>query len=248
MPSYYNPYSNTSTSAMVLSQEQMQVNAKFIWQYMHNKYGWTLNATAGMLGNIESESTMNPARPQNNAVTNKWYPSAPGYTGDAPAPTTTWYGYGLFQITPYLALTGNRENPYTYGNWAINRGYTFSWANGGTGGKMEAQLDWLMSGAPEKPYYNAAQPSANQAKWYSHGSSPFSAATPAIYGKSTASPEDCARTFYYNLERSAAGTPGTRPTLARKWYDYLSSVLPVPPHDTAKSNFLILAFAAGVIK
>lgn len=244
---YYNPYSNTSTRAMVLSQEQMQVNAKFIWQYMHNKYGWTLNATAGMLANAEAESTINPARPQNNAVNNKWYPSVPGYTGDAPTPTDTWYGFGLFQITPYAAFTGRRENPYTYGNWAMDRGYRFSWATGGTGGKMEPQLDWLMSGAPEHPYYNSADP-GNQAKWYAHGSSPFSAATPAIYGKSTASPEDCARTFYWNMERSGAGTPGTRPTLARKWYDYLASVTPVPPHDTSKSNFLILAYSAGVIK
>ena len=249
MPSYYNPYSPTSTRAMVLNTEQMQTNAKFIWGYMSSKYGWTLNAVSGMLANAQAESTINPARPQNNAVDNGWYPSAPGYTGDAPSPTTTWYGYGLFQITPYLALSGNRENPYTYGNWAMSKGYTFSHANGGTGGGMEVQLDWLMSGAPEKPYYNSAQPTANQAKWYAHSASPFSAPTPAIYGKSTASPEDCARTFYYNLERSAAGTPGNRPELARAWYNYLSGVTPPPPTPSpSKSNFLILAYAAGVIK
>ena len=68
---YNAPYNKTSWRAMVLSQTQMQENAVYIYDYMHNKYNWTLNAVAGMLGNLESESTMNPARPQNNAVNNE---------------------------------------------------------------------------------------------------------------------------------------------------------------------------------
>lgn len=243
MPSYYNPYNPTNRRAMVLTTEQMQTNAEFIWGYMSSKYEWTLNAVAGMLANAQAESTINPARPQNNAVDNGWYPSVPGYTGDAPNPTTTWYGFGLWQITPYAALTGLRENPYTYGNWAMSHGYTFSHADGGTGGQMEPQLDWLMSGAPEHAYYNSAKPHENQAKWYQDERSPLQAKTPAIYGKLTASPEDCARTFYYNFERSDIGTPGNRPELARAWYNYLSGVTP-----PSKTNFLILAYAAGVIK
>ena len=249
MPSYYNPYNPTNRRAMVLNTEQMQTNAKFIWGYMYSKYGWTLNAVAGMLANAQAESTINPARPQNNAVDNGWFPSVPGYTGDAPNPTTTWYGFGLWQITPYAALTGLRENPYTYGNWAMSHGYTFSHADGGTGGQMEPQLDWLMSGAPEHAYYNSAKPHENQAKWYQDERSPLQAKTPAIYGKLTASPEDCARTFYYNFERSDTGTPGSRPELARAWYNYLSGVTPPPPTPSpSKTNFLILAYASGVIK
>lgn len=249
MPSYYNPYNPTNRRAMVLNTEQMQTNAKFIWGYMYSKYGWTLNAVAGMLANAQAESTINPARPQNNAVDNGWFPSVPGYTGDAPNPTTTWYGFGLWQITPYAALTGLRENPYTYGNWAMSHGYTFSHADGGTGGQMEPQLDWLMSGAPEHAYYNSAKPHENQAKWYQDERSPLQAKTPAIYGKLTASPEDCARTFYYNFERSDTGTPGSRPELARNWYNYLSGVTPPPPTPpSSKTNFLILAYASGVIK
>lgn len=256
MSTYHNPYSPNSPSAMVLSQSQMQDNAVFIWEYMYNKYGWTLNAVSGMLGNIESESTMNPARPQNNAVKNGWYPSCPGYTGDAPTPTTTWYGYGLFQVTPYMAFEGKRENPYNFGNWAYQRGYTFSHSSGGTGGGMEVQLDWLMSGAPERTYHNTTVPTSNQAKWYQHGSSPLSAKTPEIYGKLNGSPEDCAKTFYWNLERSGAMSPGSRPALARKWYDFLSGVTPPeppeppePPTPTKrKSNFIILAYGSGLFK
>lgn len=249
MPSYYNPYNPTNRRAMVLNTEQMQTNAEFIWGYMSSKYDWTLNAVAGMLANAQAESTINPARPQNNAVDNGWFPSVPGYTGDAPNPTTTWYGFGLWQITPYAALTGLRENPYTYGNWAMSHGYTFSHSDGGTGGQMEPQLDWLMSGAPEHAYYNSAKPHENQAKWYQDERSPLPAKTPSIYGKLTASPEDCARTFYYNFERSDTGTPGNRPALARNWYNYLSGVTPPPPTpSSSKTNFLILAYASGVIK
>lgn len=216
-----------------------------------------------MLGNIQAESTMNPARPQNNAINNKWYPSCPGYTGDAPVATTTWYGYGLFQITPYAALNGRRYNPYTYGNWAMSRGYTFSWRTGGTGGGMEIQLEWLMSGAPEQRYVNTTE-SANQAKWYQHGSSPNSAPTPAIYGKLTASPEDCCRTFYWNFERSGAGSPGSRPTYARNWYNFLASIdvgggggtdpdpppiepEPDPPKRRRRHSFIIKAYGSGII-
>lgn len=250
MAVYHNPYNPSSWRKMVLSQSQMQDNARFIWGYMKSRYGWTLNAVAGMLGNIEAESTMNPARPQNNAVNNGWYPSCPGYTGDAPTPTTTHYGYGLFQVTPFMALSGRKENPYTFGNWAYQRGYTFSHASGGTAGGMEVQLDWLMSGAPETTYYNKTDPDSNQAKWFQHRSSPLSAKTPAIYGKLTGSPEDCARTFYWNLERSEATATGNRPTLARKWYDYLSGASPEPPPfpKSKKSNFLILAYGSGLIK
>lgn len=228
MSDYYNPYSPTSVSAMQLSEEEMQVNATFIKNYMSANYGWTLSAICGMLGNTQAESLMNPARPQNNAVNNGWYPSAPGYTGNAPNPTTTWYGYGLWQITPYLALSGRRYNPYNYGNWAISNGYTFDHNTGGTGGNMEPQLIWLMSGNPEKNYYNDTEPSSNQRKWYQHSRSPDEASTPAIYGKLTSSPESCAETFYWNFERSGSMDPGNRPALARAWYDYFSGG-PTPP-------------------
>ena len=39
--------------------EQMQVNARYIWAYLQTQ-GWTLNAVAGILGNMQSESAINP--------------------------------------------------------------------------------------------------------------------------------------------------------------------------------------------
>lgn len=258
MPKYYNPYHPTDRRKMVLSQDQMELNAKFIYDYMHTKYGWTLTAICGMLGNIEAESTMNPARPQDNAVNNGWYPSCPGYRGDAPNPTTTWYGYGLFQVTPYMALEGKRYNPYNFGNWAYSNGYTFSHSSGGSGGEMEVQLDWLMSGNPEKAFYNTAQPNNNQQKWYADSRSPIKGiSTPSLYGKLTQSPELCAEVFYWNLERSGALSVGNRPSMARKWYSFLSSYTPSPPEpepptpkppSKSKTNFIIIAYGSGLLK
>lgn len=63
-----------------LNEEQMQNNANIIWSILSG-HGWTLNAVAGMLGNMETESSINPGIWQDLTVG----------TG----------GYGLVQWTPY---------------------------------------------------------------------------------------------------------------------------------------------------
>lgn len=50
-----------------LSLEEMQINATYIYWYLSHR-GWTLNAIAGMLGNMQTESTINPGIWQNLAV------------------------------------------------------------------------------------------------------------------------------------------------------------------------------------
>lgn len=50
-----------------LTESEMQTNARYVWQYFGSQ-GWTLNAVAGMLGNMESESNINPGLWQNQAV------------------------------------------------------------------------------------------------------------------------------------------------------------------------------------
>lgn len=52
-------WGNTFDSSNALSLEQMKINATYIWNYLGNK-GWTKNAVAGMLGNMQSESSINP--------------------------------------------------------------------------------------------------------------------------------------------------------------------------------------------
>lgn len=44
-----------------LSDNEKEINATYIWNYLGSR-GWSLNAVAGMLGNIEHESSINPGR------------------------------------------------------------------------------------------------------------------------------------------------------------------------------------------
>lgn len=96
MPSYYNPESRS------LTVEEMTVNANFILAYLTPK-GWTKNAVCGMLGNMQSESAINPARWQGDNV------------GD------TANGFGLVQWTPatkYLDWVAGK--PWTYNSMEGN--------------------------------------------------------------------------------------------------------------------------------
>ena len=72
---------NTFNSSNYLTYNQMKINAVYIYKALKDK-GWTLNAVAGMLGNMQRESTLNPGIWQNNDVGN------------------TNVGYGLVQWTP----------------------------------------------------------------------------------------------------------------------------------------------------
>ena len=47
-----------------LTQEEMKTNAIYIWDYLGSR-GWSQNAVAGMLGNMQTESTINPGIWQN---------------------------------------------------------------------------------------------------------------------------------------------------------------------------------------
>lgn len=68
-----------------LTLEEMQNNAKYIYSYLIKK-GWTLNAIAGMLGNMQTESTINPGI---------WQDLNEGNTAG---------GFGLVQWTPATNL------------------------------------------------------------------------------------------------------------------------------------------------
>lgn len=83
-----------------LSTSEMQNNAKIVYSYLTNK-GWTKNAICGMLGNMQSESTINPAI---------WQSLIVGSGGGG--------GYGLVQWTPYT----------NYTDWADANGY--DWGDG----------------------------------------------------------------------------------------------------------------------
>lgn len=69
-----------------LTEAEMKVNARFIYDYLTTR-GWTAQAVCGMLGNMETESTINPGIWQNLDAGN------------------TSLGYGLVQWTPSTKYT-----------------------------------------------------------------------------------------------------------------------------------------------
>ena len=52
---------NDYNSSNALNMSQMEINAIYIWRALSSQ-GWTLNAVAGMLGNMQSESSINPRK------------------------------------------------------------------------------------------------------------------------------------------------------------------------------------------
>ena len=74
-------WGDEQNSSHALNLIQMRINADFIYFYL-TAQGWSVNAIAGLLGNLEWESSINPGRWQSNNVGN--------LSG----------GYGLTQWTP----------------------------------------------------------------------------------------------------------------------------------------------------
>lgn len=85
----------TYCSNSYLNTKQMTVNAQYILNYLRNK-GWTKNAVCGMLGNMQTESTINPGIWQSLKENN------------------TSGGFGLVQWTPATK----------YIDWAKSNGLT----------------------------------------------------------------------------------------------------------------------------
>lgn len=87
-----------------LTIEEMTVNAEHILGYLGSR-GWTRNSICGMLGNMQTESTINPGIWQ----------SLISYDHD-PYASVSGHGYGLVQWTPF--------NKYTI--WARDSGLVYS--------------------------------------------------------------------------------------------------------------------------
>lgn len=94
---YGSYYGNDYNSSKALTQEQMQMNATYIYSYLSAK-GWTKESVSALLGNMQAESSINPGRWQSDRV-----------GGDS-----SGHGYSLTQWTPYTKYT----------NWCTEQGYT----------------------------------------------------------------------------------------------------------------------------
>ena len=89
---YYGSFFNESVA---LTNEEMKLNARYLYEVLHYIHGWSMEAVSGLLGNAQHESSLNPGRWQSNKV------------GVGPA-------YGLVQWDPYSKYTG----------WCASNGYS----------------------------------------------------------------------------------------------------------------------------
>lgn len=126
MANYINTLNKQLTTA------EMQTNALFIRDYLVAK-GWSVNAVAGLLGNWQAESRINP----------NVYEGYNVHSSDLGS-----YGYGLSQWTPWLGTstydTAEEQRNYhgsnnpTFGRWCLDNGRDKS--------LMETQLDYVDTG------------------------------------------------------------------------------------------------------
>lgn len=79
-------YGSLYTQSEVLTQTEMKTNAKYIYSFL-TALGWSINAVAAILGNMQAESSINPGRWQSDNIGN------------------TSGGYGLVQWTPSTNYT-----------------------------------------------------------------------------------------------------------------------------------------------
>lgn len=150
-----------------LTTDEMRVNAKYIYAYLGSR-GWTLNAVAGMLGNMETESTINPSIWQN-------------LTEDESN------GYGLVQWTPATKFLNwcddNGLDPshmnsalkrieYELENdiqWIATDAYPYSFAEFKTSTRTPAELaQWFLRNY-ERPAEQEQPARSTQAEaWYTY--------------------------------------------------------------------------------
>lgn len=83
-----------------LTLEEMKNNATLLWG-VFKPLGWSLNAVCAMLGNMQSESTINPSRWESGIIEPQ-------------------QGYGLVQWTPSTNVT----------DWLVANGYPIDSGNG----------------------------------------------------------------------------------------------------------------------
>ena len=90
-----------------LTQAEMENNAQIIAAYFLER-GWTLNAIAGMLGNMQIESNINPGIWESLTRDPEAYREANG----------RYPGFGLVQWTPYTKYTNWAGEGSTTGLWS----------------------------------------------------------------------------------------------------------------------------------
>lgn len=177
-------------------------NATKIYRYFHEYLGWTLNATAGMLGNMMYESCLDPAC----VYPKSRFPNGGASLADLDnsyAINITNSAYGLVQWygTTQTAPAGNQIVSYAMR-------YNTQWYDGG----IQMQRLWWEWSEEQKWHSQIV----DSVKWTFQG-----------YSSSTETPEQLAKVFMMCYEGTYS-VLSTRQANARYWYDYFDDT-PLPP-------------------
>lgn len=179
--------------------EDMKPNARYIYQYLRNK-GWSLNAIAGLLGNVQVESKMSPWSWQ-GTIEGSIINDDESHSLNMEVLAGKSPGYGLVQWTPYTKYTDwCAANNLDY--WDIDSQlYRICW-------EIKNNEQWI----------------ANSAKGYDITFSEFIKSTKDAYWLAGA------WAFCYERPGSSTGTEAQQNNLkiergnnAEYWYEYLSN-------------------------
>lgn len=171
---------NFYTGNRYLTTDEMGVNARYIYSYLTSR-GWSLNAISAMLGNMQTESSINPGIWQNLDEGN------------------TSLGFGLVQWTPatkYLdwcsslglepshmdsALQRIEYEVENGAQWIATSTYNFSFATFKTSTESPAYLADAFLKCYERPLEQTQPARGTQAEyWYTYisGANPTPTPTP----------------------------------------------------------------------
>lgn len=120
-----------------------QQNAREIWGYFQSK-GWTLESVCGMLGNMQSESYINPAQWQLGGII------------EDPNPGNV-EGFGLVQWTPWQKYV---DSSNWFGNWQAGANWRTDYIKQLDRIQYEMEFDTL--------YPNQGQWIAHNDPWYGY--------------------------------------------------------------------------------
>ena len=184
-------YTRVSVGAASLGDNQMETNASYIYSYLSAK-GFSKNAICGVLGNMERESTLNPAVWQslNNML----------------------LGYGLVQWDDGKRFIDWAKDNSVIGSATADAVNSLAYSNPQK--LMDAELDFLIVEMNNTNYWYT--PEDNLSKYGTSLSM-----TASQFKVSEASAEDLARVFCGHYERPGTVAISERVANARKWFDYL---------------------------
>lgn len=182
-----------------ISIEDMKPNARYIYQYLTNE-GWSLNAVAAILGNMQVESKMSPWSWQ-GTIEGSIINDDETHTLNTAVLGDSEPGYGLVQWTPY----------YKYTTWCTNNGLDY-W-------DIDSQLQRICWEAD-----TGEQWQVRESKGYDLTFKEFITSTKDAYWLAGAF------AFCYERPGSSTGTQEQQDNLKKErgnnadyWYEYLST-------------------------